>query len=128
MVWGENAFENSAQFIYYFSLKAVNQISCNNFIKSFTFRQSINVQNKTDVLGVIVHTRSIHRGFLRLSVNIFVTVFVHAGWGTNKTEKDITLYHRYRQKVMSILKQTANNRRQKYNNTRQSAYSEGEFQ
>lgn len=77
---------------------------------------------------MIVHTRSIHRGFLVLSVNVFVTVFVHAGWGRKKKEKDITLYHHYRQKVMSILKQTADNRRQKYNNTRQSAHSEGEFQ
>lgn len=43
-------------------------------------------------------------------------------------EKNITLYHHYRQKVMSILKQTANSRRQKYNNARQSAHSEEEFQ
>ena len=73
------------------------------------------------VLGAIVHPWR--------PVNILVTVFVlHAGWGREMKEEDITLYHHYRQKVMSILKQTANNRRQKYNNTRQSAHSEGEFQ
>lgn len=76
---------------------------------------------------MMVHTQSIHRGFLRQS-QIFVTLFVYTGWGRKKKEKDINLYHHYRQKLMSFPKQTANNRRQKYNNTRQSVHSEGEFQ
>lgn len=37
-----------------------------------------------------------------MSVIICVTVFVHTGWGRKMKEKDMTLYHHYRQKVMSI--------------------------
>lgn len=75
-----------------------------------------------------LHPEGIHTGHLRRPVNTLVAVFMHAGRGRKKKDTDITLYHHYRQKVMSILKQTANNRRQKYNNTRQPAHSEGEFQ
>lgn len=74
-------------------------------------------------MAVMMNTLNVHRGFVRLS-QIFATVFVQTGWGRKKKE----IYHHYRQKLMSISKQTANNRRQKYNNTRQSAHSEGKFQ
>lgn len=64
---------------------------------------------------------------LNLGVHISVSVCAH--WMEQRMkEKDIILYCFYRQKVMSLLKQAANNRRQKYNNTRQSARLEGEFQ
>lgn len=116
-MWGKRLWKTQPKFICYLSQKDAKKKA----IQLFHFpARMLMIRIKQ-----LCWARLCIRGGLQIYLWLCLCTL---GGRREMKEEDITLHHHYRQKVMSILKQTANNRRQKYNNTRQSAHSEGEFQ